>query len=69
MSKHMSKTLAEEIAERVLRVTNPANRPMALNDALRRHGFEPLAMVPDDLPADRAGLAKWLQEKFRIPST
>jgi hypothetical protein len=65
MGKSMSKTLAVEIAERTLRVVNPANRPMALNDALRRHGFTPLAMAPDDLPGERAALAAWLLERLR----
>ena len=60
MSKRMSKTLAAEIADRVLKVVNPANRPLALSDALRRHGFGSARLPPGGLPEDRAGLAAWL---------
>ena len=58
--KRMSKTLATEIAERTLRVVNPQNRQLALNDALRRHGFRPAAAPADGLPADRATFIAWL---------
>jgi hypothetical protein len=55
----MSKTLAAEIAERCLAVTNPANRTLALKAALLRHGFA--ARVPEgDELAERAALAEWL---------
>ncbi len=55
----MSKTLAAEIASRTLDVVNPANRQMALNDALRRHGFAPTAGGPPDV-TERTALAAWL---------
>lgn len=64
MSKRMSKTLAAEIAERTLRIVNPANRLPVVNDALRKHGFAP-AMAPDGgLPADKATLVAWLLVEY-----
>lgn len=54
----MSKTLAAEIAGRTLEVVNPANRVMALNAALRRHGFDPAA--PPEQLSDRIALTAWL---------
>jgi hypothetical protein len=59
MAKHMSKTLAAEIAGRTLEVVNPANRAMALDAALRRHGFVPTDAAPEPI-GDRAQLAAWL---------
>ena len=59
----MSKTLAAEIAERVLKVVNPANRPLALAEALRRHGFQPVTGA-GEMPADRSALAAWLQQTY-----
>lgn len=56
----MSKTLAAEIAERTLKVVNPANRALALSDALRRHGFGSADLPPGGVPPDRAGLVAWL---------
>ena len=64
MSKRMSKTLAAEIADRVLAVVSPANRPLALNAALNRHGFAGLSLVPSELPQERAALVAWLQAQF-----
>ena len=58
MPKSMSKTLAEEIARRTLEVVNPANRSIALNAALHRHGFQPSATPPQ--VDDAKGLAAWL---------
>lgn len=60
MSRRMSKTLAAEIAERVLKVVNPANRGLALNEALRKHGFGPARAPDGGLPADKAALVVWL---------
>ena len=60
MTKRMSKTLAAEIADRTLKVVNPANRPLALGEALRRHGFGSAILPPGGLPADRAALVAWL---------
>ena len=54
----MSKTLAAEIASRTLEVVNPANRVMALNAALRRHGFVPSGQPPE--LSDRTALVAWL---------
>lgn len=65
MSKQLSKTLATEIAERTLKVLNPANRALALNEALRRHGFAAAQIGKDDLPGERAALAAWLLERYR----
>ena len=63
MAKHMSKTLAVEIAGRTVEVTNPANRAMALAATLRRHGFD--AGSANDAPVgDRAELQAWLQAAF-----
>lgn len=63
MPKHMSKTLAAEIAGRTVEVTNPANRAMALAATLRRHGFD--AVSANDAPVgDRAELQAWLQAAF-----
>ena len=59
MAKHMSKTLAAEIAGRTLEVVNPANRAMALDAALRRHGFVPAGAAPEPI-SDRAQLVAWL---------
>jgi len=68
MPRTMSRTLATEIAERVLTVVNPANRRMALGDALRRHGF-PGAELPDiEILSDRERLIGWLRETYRSPA-
>jgi hypothetical protein len=64
MAKRMSKTLAGEIAERVLKVVNPANRPMALSEALRRHGFGSATLPEGGLPAEKAALVAWLQAAY-----
>lgn len=64
MVKRMTKTLAAEIAERVLKVVNPANRPMALSEALRRHGFGSATLPTGGLPADKAALVAWLQATY-----
>lgn len=63
MAKHMSKTLAGEIADRTLAVVNPQNRVMAMEAALKRHGFARQAVEPQ-LPPDRAGLIAWLLETY-----
>ncbi|MGV3489830.1 MAG: hypothetical protein ACO1OG_00775 [Devosia sp.] len=60
MAKRMSKTLAAEIAERVLKVVNPANRAMALSEALRRHGFGSATLPEGGVPAEKAALVAWL---------
>lgn len=64
--KRMSKTLAGEIADRVLRVVNPPNRPLALNETLRRHGFSPATLPQTGLPADRTGLVGYLVATYGI---
>ena len=64
MPKHMSRTLAAEIADRTLEITNPANRVLALNATLRRHGFDPAAGTQPDHPIDRPTLIRWLQDTF-----
>ncbi|WP_421758960.1 hypothetical protein [Devosia sp.] len=66
MSKSLSKTLATEIAERTLKVVNPANRALALNETLRRHGFAATAVGKDELPGERAALVAWLLERYRV---
>ena len=48
-----------EIAGRTLEVVNPANRAMALDAALRRHGFVPPSAAPEPI-ADRTQLVAWL---------
>ncbi|MDB5536058.1 MAG: hypothetical protein JWP26_273 [Devosia sp.] len=60
MAKRMSKTLAIEIADRTLAVVNPQNRAIALDAALRRHGFTPSAAAPPSELLERSGLAGWL---------
>ncbi|MDB5540259.1 MAG: hypothetical protein JWQ89_1986 [Devosia sp.] len=60
----MSKTLAAEIAERVLKVVNPQNRAVALSDLLRRHGFRAATLPEGGLPADRAALVAWLLASY-----
>lgn len=62
MPKRMSKTLADEIARRTLEVVNPANRAIALNAALHRHGFTP-AGQPAQL-TDVAEVSAWLLATF-----
>lgn len=65
MSKRMSKTLAAEIAERVLKVVNPANRALALSEALRRHGFGASMLPEGGVPGEKAALVAWLIEAYR----
>ena len=60
MAKRMSKTLATEIAERTLAVVNPQNRSIALDAALRRHGFMPSAAPPPSEMLERTRLVGWL---------
>ena len=64
MPKHMSRTLAAEIADRTLQITNPANRAVALDATLRRHGFDPATCTPLAHPVDRPTLIRWLQDTF-----
>ncbi|MBN9308100.1 hypothetical protein [Devosia sp.] len=64
MSKRMSKTLAAELAERTLAIVNPSNRTIALNEALKRRGFEPVRIAAAELPTDKAALALWLMARF-----
>ena len=61
----MSKTLAAEIASRTLEVVNPANRAMALNAALRRHGFSPV--TPPAQLLDGPALVAWLIATYAPP--
>jgi len=60
MAKRMSKTLAAEIAERTLAVLNPANRPLALNAALQRHGFAVRATPSVDQMLDRSAIVAFV---------
>ena len=63
MAKRMSKTLAAEIADRTMTVVNPANRGLALNAALQRHGFTTVTPPADKL-ADRAAIIAWLIDTY-----
>jgi hypothetical protein len=68
MARAMSRTLAVEIADRVLTVVNPANRRIALGEVLRRHGF-PGAELPDvEILSDRERLIGWLRDTYRAPA-
>ena len=64
MAKRMSKTLATEIAERTMAVVNPQNRSIALDAALRRHGFTPSAAAPQSELLDRTKLVGWLLSSY-----
>lgn len=64
MPKHMSRTLAAEIADRTLEITNPANRALALDATLRRHGFVPAVGQQPSHPVDRPTLIRWLQDTY-----
>lgn len=64
MAKRMSKTLASEIAERTMAVVNPQNRAIALDAALRRHGFTPVAVAPPSELLERSSLVGWLLSKY-----
>lgn len=68
MAKRMSKTLAAEIAERTLVVVNPQNRAIALDAALRRHGFTPSAVAPPRELLERSALVGWLLSTYAAPS-
>lgn len=60
MTKRMSKTLAAELAERTMKIENPKNRALALNEMLRKHGFGPLKYSHGLLPGERTAIAAWL---------
>jgi len=62
--KTMSKTLAAEIADRTMAVVNPQNRAIALDAALRRHGFPLSAGEPPRELIDRAELLAWLRTTY-----
>ena len=64
MSKRMSKTLAAELAERALRIVNPSNRALVLNEGLTRRGYEPVGIAAGELPTERAALVAWLLERY-----
>ena len=64
MAKRMSKTLATEIAERTMAVVNPQNRSIALDAALRRHGFAPSVGAPQSELLDRTKLVGWLLSTY-----
>jgi hypothetical protein len=55
----MSKTLAAELADRTLAVVNPQNRAIALEAALKRHGFA-VSPPPDSALLERNALIAWL---------
>lgn len=65
MSKRMSKTLAAELAERTLKIVNPANRVLTLNESLTRRGYEPVRIVAGELPQERAALVAWLLGRYQ----
>jgi len=58
--KRMSKTLAAEVATRTLEVISPSNRRLALDAALRRHGFDAGSATAAAPVEDRAALVAWL---------
>ncbi len=60
MSKHMSQTMAAEIADRTLEVVNPQNRGLALAAALKRHGFSTATPDTEHQMIDRKALIDWL---------
>lgn len=64
MSKRMSKTLAAELAERTLAIVNPSNRVISLNESLKRRGYQPVRIVADELPKEKAALAAWLMARY-----
>lgn len=64
MARSMSRTLAVEIADRVLAIVNPANRRIALGEALRRHGFPGAELTDTDILSDRRRLVDWLRETY-----
>jgi hypothetical protein len=65
VSKRMSKTLAAELAERTLKIVNPANRVLTLNESLTRRGYEPVRIVAGELPQERAALVAWLLGRYQ----
>lgn len=61
----MSKTLAAELADRTLKIVNPSNRVITLNESLKRRGYEPVRIVADELPTERAALVAWLLGRYQ----
>jgi len=64
MAKSMSKTLAAELAARTLAVVSPANRRLALNAALGRHGFAGLPASASPPLGNSDDLAAWLSSAY-----
>ncbi len=64
MPKRMSKSMAAEIADRTLQVTNPQNRGIALGAALQRHGFVPQGLGAVAELAERQALIAWLLARY-----
>ena len=64
MARSMSRTLAVEIADRVLAVVNPANRRMVLGEALRRYGFPGAELGDGGILSDRQRLIDWLRQTY-----
>jgi hypothetical protein len=62
--KRMSKTMAAEIAARTLDVISPANRGLALDAALRRHGFDPANATTKPPMLERTDLLAWLLSTY-----
>ncbi|MDB5613847.1 MAG: hypothetical protein JWQ22_1500 [Devosia sp.] len=62
MTKRLSKTLADQIADSTLAVVNPQNRFIALTAALARHGFARPAAHPELV--DRSAMIAWLLETY-----
>ena len=63
--KQMSRTLAIEIATKVMTVINPANRGLRILDLLEKHGFERVAEPDIDIVEDQTRLVGWLRDTFR----
>ncbi len=64
-AKHMSRTLAIEIATKAMTVINPANRGLRVLDLIEKHGFHRVAEPALDIVSDRERLVEWLRETFK----
>jgi hypothetical protein len=64
-AKHMSRTLAIEIATKAMTVINPANRGLRVLDLVEKHGFHCVAEPGLEIVSDRERLVEWLRERFK----
>ena len=64
-AKHMSRTLAIEIADKAMIVVNPANRGLRILDLLEKHGFPGVAEPSLDIVGDQKQIVAWLRDSFR----